>query len=84
MSLKNLNKHFIFIAFHPIRFACNAKNYDLVMTAARHYWNACLPLINQPMERELLKEPLTILLECIRDTTDKNMFKKEEVCLITC
>ena len=50
------------------------------MTAGRHYWNAILPLISQPIERELLREPISILLECINDTTDRRMYdKKHEV-----
>ena len=61
------------------RFGRNANNYDMVVTAARHYWNAALPLINQPIERELLSEPITLLLECISDVTDKDKYKKKEV-----
>ena len=45
------------------------------MTAARHFWNASIPLVSQPIERELLKEPLKIILECIAATADKE--KKE-------
>ncbi|KAK7482059.1 hypothetical protein BaRGS_00026751 [Batillaria attramentaria] len=59
------------------RFACNAGNYELVMTAARHYWNASIELVSQPIERELLKEPLKIILECIAATSDKKI-KTEE------
>ena len=50
-----------------------------MITAARHYWNAALPLINQPMERELLQEPVSQILDFIADTTDKNKYKKTEV-----
>ena len=74
MYIKNL--HYSLFA---CSFACNARNGEMVMQAARHYWNACLPLIGQPIERELLKEPLTILLQCITDTTDKNKYKRDEV-----
>ena len=63
------------------RFARNADNGEMVMQAARHYWNASLPLINQPIERELLKDPLSMMLECITDTTDKAKYRKDdEVC----
>ena len=41
------------------------------MAAARHYWNTALPLIKVALERELLMNPLTILLECISQTSDK-------------
>jgi len=59
------------------RFARNAENYDLVMTAARHYWNACIPLVNQPIERELLREPIKAILHSITATAEK--VKKPEV-----
>ena len=55
----------------------NANNYELVITAARHYWNASLPLINQPIERELLSDPISVLLSCISSVTDKDRFKKK-------
>ncbi len=58
-------------------YARNAGNYDLVMTAARHYWNAIIPLVSQPIERELLREPTKQLLQCITDTTDKKAFDKK-------
>ncbi|GFS07539.1 cilia- and flagella-associated protein 46 [Elysia marginata] len=58
------------------KYARSAGNYELVMTAARHFWNACIPLVSQPIERELLKEPLKIILECIAATAEKE--KKEE------
>ena len=60
-----------------LRFAANADNYEMVMTAARHYWNACCPLVSQPIERELLREPIRIILECITATAEK--LKKEKV-----
>ena len=67
----------------PDRFARTANNYELVMTAARHYWNAAIPLVSQPIERELLKEPFKIILECIVATADKKV-KKEVSMLRTC
>ena len=60
-------------------YARNAGNSALVMTAARHYWNCILPLIAQPIEREILQRPLTTILQCITDTTDKSIYKKAEV-----
>ena len=50
------------------------------MTAARHYWNASCPLLSQPIERELLREPIRIILQCITDTAEK--LKKKEVCIM--
>ena len=54
-------------------------NYELVISAARRYWNACLPLMTHPIERELLQEPVSMILQCIGDTIDKNKFKKLQV-----
>lgn len=59
------------------RYARNADNYEMVMTAARHYWNACVPLVSQPIERELLREPIKMILQCITATAEK--IKKKEV-----
>ena len=59
------------------RYARNADNYEMVMTAARHYWNACVPLVSQPIERELLREPIKVILQCITATAEK--IKKKEV-----
>ena len=66
----------VFFSFF-CRFAGNADNYGMVMTAARHYWNASCPLLSQPIERELLREPIRIILQCITDTAEK--LKKKEV-----
>lgn len=77
MAGKNSVRHEAMEAFMTsCRFAKAANNYELVMTAARHYWNACLPLVSQPIERQLLKEPVTVILDCITATTAKTL-KKE-------
>ncbi|XP_053406399.1 cilia- and flagella-associated protein 46-like [Mercenaria mercenaria] len=60
------------------RFAMKADNYELVMTAARHYWNTCCPLVSQPIERELLREPIRIILQCITETADSQKKKEEK------
>ncbi|KAH9492442.1 Cilia- and flagella-associated protein 46 [Bulinus truncatus] len=54
------------------KYAKNASNYELVMLAARHFWNACLPLVGQPIERELLKEPLRVILNATAAVANKN------------
>ncbi|CAL1538602.1 unnamed protein product [Lymnaea stagnalis] len=59
------------------RYARKAGNYDLVMTAARHFWNASVPLVGLPMERELLKEHLKTVLEAISATASMK-FKKDK------
>lgn len=66
------------ICFYP-RFGELAKNYDFVITAARHYWNTVIPLVNQPLERQLLKEPLQIVLKCLAVVSEKNIDKGDEV-----
>ena len=49
------------------RYASRAGNYDLAMTAARHYWNTCQPLLSVPIERQLLKKPVKLILGYISD-----------------
>ena len=49
------------------------------MLAARHYWNTSLPLIRQKLDRELLKEPLSVILQCITETMDKQKYKRAKV-----
>jgi hypothetical protein len=61
------------------RFGELAKSYEFVIAAARHYWNTVLPLINEPLERQLLKEPLQVVLQCLAAVTEKNVDKGDEV-----
>ncbi|XP_071793797.1 cilia- and flagella-associated protein 46-like isoform X3 [Asterias amurensis] len=78
MEGKNAIRRSALDAFvNAARYGRKAKNFGLVITAARQYWNACLPLVNEPMERQLLKEPLTIILDSITATTEK-IVKKED------
>ncbi|OWF46298.1 Tetratricopeptide repeat protein 40 [Mizuhopecten yessoensis] len=78
MAGKNAVRREAMEAFlNSARFARNADNYEMVMTAARHYWNACMPLVSQPIERELLREPIKAILFCIT-TTAESVRKAEE------
>ncbi|XP_052228420.1 cilia- and flagella-associated protein 46-like isoform X3 [Dreissena polymorpha] len=78
MGGKNAIRREALSAFlNSARFAMKADNYDQVMIAARHYWNACCPLVSQPIERELLREPIKIILQCITETAD-SLKKKQE------
>ncbi|CAG2203029.1 Cilia- and flagella-associated protein 46 [Mytilus edulis] len=78
MAGKNAIRREAMEAFlNSARYARNADNYEMVMTAARHYWNACVPLVSQPIERELLREPIKMILQCITSTAEK-IKKKEE------
>uniref|UniRef100_A0A8D0KYF1 Cilia and flagella associated protein 46 n=1 Tax=Strix occidentalis caurina TaxID=311401 RepID=A0A8D0KYF1_STROC len=54
------------------RYAGEAGNYSLVMFAARHFWNACLPLLCSPRDREQFKEPAEIILKNIIKAESKN------------
>ncbi|KAK6186277.1 hypothetical protein SNE40_008346 [Patella caerulea] len=79
MAGKNSNRRQAMEAFlNSARYGRNAKNYNLVMSAARHYWNACVALVNQPIERELLKEPVRVLLQCITATAEAPVKKEDK------
>ncbi|XP_074608699.1 cilia- and flagella-associated protein 46-like [Acropora palmata] len=60
------------------RFGQKAENYDLVIAAARHYWNAIKPFIVEPIERELLREPMEAVLESIAAVADNEGSKGDE------
>ena len=64
--------------YHVLRFGQKAGNYDLVIAAARHYWNAIKPFIVEPIERELLREPMEAVLECIAAVADNEVDKEDE------
>ncbi|XP_064631435.1 cilia- and flagella-associated protein 46-like isoform X3 [Lineus longissimus] len=61
------------------RYGHTAGNYKLVINAARHYWNACMALVSQPIERELLKEPIRIILECVADVAAQAKKEAEQL-----
>ncbi|XP_008297596.1 tetratricopeptide repeat protein 40 [Stegastes partitus] len=52
-----------------VSFAEKADNPALCVTAARHYWNTCLPLTQSPEERWQLKEHLEKILNALSHTT---------------
>ncbi|XP_074731741.1 cilia- and flagella-associated protein 46 [Strix uralensis] len=60
------------------RYAGEAGNYSLVMFAARHFWNACLPLLCSPRDREQFKEPAEIILKNIIKAESKNKQEKND------
>ncbi|XP_053805707.1 cilia- and flagella-associated protein 46 isoform X3 [Vidua chalybeata] len=62
------------------RHAGEAGNYSLVMFAARHFWNACLPLLASPHDREQFKEPTKIILKNIIKAESKNKQEKKDTC----
>uniref|UniRef100_A0A663E7F4 Cilia and flagella associated protein 46 n=1 Tax=Aquila chrysaetos chrysaetos TaxID=223781 RepID=A0A663E7F4_AQUCH len=54
------------------RYAGEAGNYSLVMFAARHFWNTCLPLLHSPHDREHFEEPTETILKSIIKAESKN------------
>ncbi|KAM6346812.1 cilia- and flagella-associated protein 46 [Alca torda] len=60
------------------RYAGEARNYSLVMFAARHFWNTCLPLLSSPHDREQFKEPTEIILKNIIKAESKNKQAKKD------
>lgn len=80
MGGKNAIRREALTAFlNSARFAAKADNYELVMTAARHYWNACCSLVSQPIERELLREPIRTILQCITETAEIQKKKEDTI-----
>lgn len=69
----------IYILCLHVRFGQKAGNYELVIVAARHYWNAIKPFIVEPIERELLREPMEAVLECIAAVAANEIGKEDEV-----
>lgn len=55
------------------RFGYDAGNYELVVAASSHYWNCSLPLSKEPMERVLLRDPLSEMLNMIAPLLNKEV-----------
>ncbi|KAM9810017.1 cilia- and flagella-associated protein 46 isoform 2-T2 [Syngnathus typhle] len=62
-----------------IRYAQKAGHSELCFTAARHYWNNCLPLTHSPEERHQLKEPVEAILNALLHTYPKHTNKQDKV-----
>ncbi|KAG7229993.1 hypothetical protein INR49_009713 [Caranx melampygus] len=52
-----------------VSYAEKAKNPALCVTAAKHYWNTCLPLTHTPEGRWQLQDPLERILNALIHTT---------------
>ncbi|XP_037255322.1 cilia- and flagella-associated protein 46 isoform X3 [Falco rusticolus] len=61
------------------RYAGEAGNYSLVMFAARHFWNTCLPLLGSRHDREQFKEPTEIILQNIIKAESEIKQEKKDV-----
>lgn len=59
------------VIFSSVRYAEKAKNPTLCITAARHYWNTCLPLTHRREERQKLQDPLEKILNALVQTSTK-------------
>ncbi|XP_077350768.1 cilia- and flagella-associated protein 46 isoform X2 [Festucalex cinctus] len=62
-----------------VRYAQKAGHSELCFTAARHYWNNCVPLTSSPEERHQLKEPLEAILNALLHTYPKHTNKQDKV-----
>jgi hypothetical protein len=49
-------------------YAAKAENYELVIHAARQFWNLCLPHLKQQAERATLTENLREILKSVAAT----------------
>ena len=72
-NLRNKHYSFIFSSFSFYRYASECHNYDLVMSAARYYWNNICYSLSTPIERHVLHEPIKSLLAYISKVS-KNRF----------
>ncbi|KAL7877973.1 hypothetical protein SRHO_G00046160 [Serrasalmus rhombeus] len=61
-----------------ISFAEQAGSWSLCGTAAKHYWNACLPLLTSPEQRRQLKEPLEHIVKALTNTYPRTGTEKRE------
>ncbi|XP_035810814.2 cilia- and flagella-associated protein 46 isoform X2 [Amphiprion ocellaris] len=57
------------VLLSSVSFAESASNLALCVTAAKHYWNTCLPLTQSPEERWQLQEHLEKILNALSHTT---------------
>jgi len=68
--------YYVFLFF---RHASECDSYDLVLTAARYYWNNICSSLSTPIERQLLQEPIKSLLSYINKVSKKTFEDFEEV-----
>ncbi|XP_063996010.1 cilia- and flagella-associated protein 46 [Pogoniulus pusillus] len=61
------------------RFAGKAGSYPLVMFAAKHFWNTCLPLLVSPQDRQQFKKPAEIILKNIIKVESENKQDRKEL-----
>ncbi|XP_073690617.1 cilia- and flagella-associated protein 46 [Garra rufa] len=59
-----------------VSFAEQAGSWSLCSTAAAHFWNTCLPLLDSRHDRPQLKEALELILKAISRTYSKHTSSK--------
>ncbi|XP_026079139.1 cilia- and flagella-associated protein 46 [Carassius auratus] len=57
---------------HSVSFAGQAGSWSLCMSAAAHFWNACLPLLDSRRDRHQLRGALELVLKTISQTYHKH------------
>ncbi|XP_049337763.1 cilia- and flagella-associated protein 46-like [Astyanax mexicanus] len=62
-----------------ISYAEQAGSWTYCGSAAKHYWNACLPLVDFPEQRQQLREPLELILKALNNTYSQPGSEKCEV-----
>ncbi|KAG9275501.1 cilia- and flagella-associated protein 46-like [Astyanax mexicanus] len=62
-----------------ISYAEQAVSWTHCGSAAKHYWNACLPLVDFPEQRHQLREPLELILKALNNTYPQPGNEKCEV-----
>ncbi|XP_034754581.1 cilia- and flagella-associated protein 46 isoform X3 [Etheostoma cragini] len=67
------------VLLSSVSYAEKAENPAMCVTAARHYWNTCLPLTQTPEDRWQLQESLEKILFALVHTNTKNANKQGRV-----
>ncbi|XP_078499587.1 cilia- and flagella-associated protein 46 [Lissotriton helveticus] len=69
------NKHLHMLALKAFQasasYAGEAASMELVIKAAKYFWNACLPLVGSPAERHVLKQPTLYILKAFQKAESK-------------
>ncbi|KAK7149085.1 hypothetical protein R3I93_013174 [Phoxinus phoxinus] len=59
-----------------VSFAAQAGSWCVCVSAAGHYWNACVPLLDSRTERRQLREPLELILKAMMNTYSTHTLDK--------
>ena len=64
----------------PNRYGRDAGSYPRALEASQHYWNTCQGLVQSPMDREPLQQPLKELLAILTSFLPKRGQPADKVC----